>query len=104
MDGNDALSDPTFGSILRYRIQLISTVWAVREIRVPIQTPYILPRVSSSGIGAWKQVASYTDAAETNCAYSSGYIYCVGGFDGSSSGETPEVNYASLSSLASSSP
>ena len=64
---------------------------------------YFAP-VSSSGVGAWKQVASYTDAAETDCAYSSGYIYCVGGFDGSSSGETPEVNFASLSSLAASSP
>jgi len=60
--------------------------------------------VSSSGVGAWKQVANYLDAAETNCVFSSGYIYCIGGFDGSSSSETPEVNYASLSSLANSSP
>jgi hypothetical protein len=60
--------------------------------------------VSLSGVGAWKQVASYSDAAETNCVFSSGYLYCIGGFDGSSSSETPEVNYASLSSLASSSP
>jgi hypothetical protein len=55
--------------------------------------------VSSSGVGAWKQATGYSDSTSTICAYSSGYLYCAGGFDGSSSAETPEVNYASLSSL-----
>ena len=58
--------------------------------------------VSSSGVGAWTQSADYPDSTATICAFSSGYLYCVGGFDGSSSGFTPEVNYASLSSIASS--
>jgi hypothetical protein len=57
--------------------------------------------VSSGGVGTWKQAANYPISVETTCAVSSGNLYCVGGFDGSSAGENNAVDYASLVSLAS---
>lgn len=56
--------------------------------------------VSSSGIGTWKAATNYPQAVETTCTLSSNYIYCVGGFNGSSAGETDSTYYASLSSLS----
>ena len=41
----------------------------------------------------------YPIEVQTACAISSGQIYCVGGFDASSSGEDNSVYYASLASL-----
>jgi hypothetical protein len=57
--------------------------------------------VSSSGIGTWKQSPNYPDKIWTDCAISSGYLYCVGGFDSSSTYYSFIVNYASLGSLTS---
>jgi len=57
-------------------------------------------QASSGGIGAWKQSPSYPNSVGTTCAISSNYLYCVGGFDGSSVGENNVVNFASLTSLA----
>jgi len=54
--------------------------------------------VSSSGIGTWKSSASYPLGTETECATSSNYIYCVGGFIGS--GESEYTYYAGLSALS----
>ncbi len=56
--------------------------------------------VSSSGIGSWKASSSYPVSAETTCVASSSDLYCVGGFDGSSAGESASTYYASLSSLS----
>jgi len=56
--------------------------------------------ISSAGIGAWKQSPSYPNSVGTDCAISSGYMYCVGGFDASTINENNVVNYASLVSLA----
>jgi hypothetical protein len=53
--------------------------------------------ISSGGIGAWKQAPNYPNSVGTDCAISSGYLYCVGGFNSSS--ESNIVNYASLTSL-----
>jgi hypothetical protein len=55
--------------------------------------------VSSSGIGAWSQGKAYPDGVGTDCAATSGAIYCVGGFDQSSQGENDAVWYADLSSF-----
>jgi len=56
--------------------------------------------ISSGGIGTWKQSPNYPDSTLTNCAITTGYLYCVGGLDSSSVSETYIVNYASLSALA----
>jgi len=56
--------------------------------------------ISSGGIGTWKQSPNYPDSALTDCAITTGYLYCVGGLDSSSVSETYIVNYASLSALA----
>jgi len=55
--------------------------------------------ISSGGVGTWKQAANYPISVQTTCAVSSNNVYCVGGFDGSSSGEDNSVDYASLTSL-----
>jgi hypothetical protein len=57
--------------------------------------------ISSGGIGAWKQAANYPISVGTTCAALSGGIYCIGGFDGSSTGENSVVEFASLSALMS---
>lgn len=56
--------------------------------------------VSSSGIGLWKEGKSYPDGVGTSCFVTTSDIYCVGGFDQSSQGETNAVWYADLSSIA----
>jgi hypothetical protein len=59
--------------------------------------------ISSSGIGTWtrtKSSGNFPDSAITNCVLTSGNIYCIGGADGSTSGETPNVYYVSPSSLS----
>lgn len=56
--------------------------------------------VSSGGIGTWKRVANFPISVWTECTISSGYMYCVGGFDGSSVGADNVVHYASLASLS----
>jgi len=60
---------------------------------------YFAP-TSSGGIGTWKQATDYPNSLTTTCAISSGSIYCIGGFDASSAGESGDVYYASLSSLS----
>jgi len=55
--------------------------------------------VSSGGIGAWTQAANYPDSASTNCVILSGNMYCMGGLDGSSNGETGVSYYIPLSIL-----
>lgn len=57
--------------------------------------------VSASGIGTWKQAGNYPASVGTTCVISSGYMYCIGGFDGSSVGENNAVYYAPLASLSS---
>jgi hypothetical protein len=56
--------------------------------------------ISGAGIGAWKQAGVYPLSVGTTCVVSSGYMYCVGGFD-NSGGESSRVYYASLSALQS---
>ncbi len=56
--------------------------------------------VSDGGIGTWKQAANFPLSVGTTCLISSGYMYCIGGFDGSSVGENNAVHYASLASLS----
>lgn len=56
--------------------------------------------VSSGGIGTWKQASDYPLSVETTCVISTGNMYCIGGFDGSSVGENNAVHYASLASLS----
>ena len=63
-------------------------------------TVYYAP-ISIGSIGPWKSTSGYPDSLSTDCAAVSGYVYCVGGYDGSSVGETPLVEYASLSALTS---
>ncbi len=55
--------------------------------------------VSSGGIGAWTKAANYPDGAATNCVILSNSMYCIGGLDGSSNGETGAAYYISLSTL-----
>jgi len=57
--------------------------------------------ISSVGIGTWKQSTSYPISVGTTCVALSGNIYCVGGFDGSSTMEDNVVEFASLASLMS---
>jgi hypothetical protein len=54
--------------------------------------------LSSTGVGAWTQTTSYPiQASGQACGFSSGYIYCVGGQEGSNS-YTNAVYYAAVSS------
>ena len=62
-------------------------------------TVYYAP-ISSSGIGTWKQAPNYPVSVGTVCVTLSANIYCVGGFEGSSSANN-FVEYASLASLTS---
>ena len=55
--------------------------------------------VSSSGIGAWKSGATYTDSAVTDCVVIAGTMYCIGGFISNPPMVTGDVNYASLSGI-----
>lgn len=55
--------------------------------------------VSPGGIGTWKQGSNYPLSVGTTCVISSGYLYCVGGFDGSSAGENSATYYIPLTSL-----
>jgi hypothetical protein len=57
--------------------------------------------VSQTGVGAWSKAQNFPQSAWTDCVTSSGELYCIGGFDGSSLGENNIVNYASLTSLSS---
>ena len=56
-------------------------------------------KASSTGVGTWGEAPDYPRDTGTNCAVTSGYIYCVGGFDDSAQGENDIVNYAPLGSL-----
>jgi hypothetical protein len=56
-------------------------------------------QISSSGIGTWKSASNYPDEVLTNCVITSGSLYCIGGFDGSSAGETAATYYVPLSTL-----
>ena len=56
--------------------------------------------ISSGGIGPWKQAANFPRTAGTECVSANGAMYCMGGFDESSTGEDSVVNYASLGSLS----
>jgi hypothetical protein len=55
--------------------------------------------VSSGGIGAWKQSGPYPASVGTTCVISSGYMYCVGGFENSQN--TASTYYIFLSTLTS---
>ncbi len=56
--------------------------------------------VSNGGIGTWKQAANFPLSVGTTCVISSGNMYCVGGFDGSSVGENGATYYVPLDSLS----
>ncbi len=52
---------------------------------------------SSSGVGAWQATNSYpTEIKAENCATSSNYLYCIGGYNGI--GYTNTIYYAPVSS------
>jgi len=55
--------------------------------------------VSSGGIGGWTKATNYPDSASTNCVILSGNMYCMGGLDGSSNGETGVSYYIPLGTL-----
>lgn len=55
--------------------------------------------ITTGGIGSWKQAKSYPVSVGTTCTALSGDIYCIGGFDGSSTGENNYVEYAQLATL-----
>jgi len=57
--------------------------------------------VSSSGIGGWTKAANYPDSVWTTCTISAGNMYCVGGADSSSNGETGVTYYIALATLIS---
>ena len=55
--------------------------------------------ISSSGIGSWKSTTSYPYSVDAQaCVVSTGYVYCVGGYDGSDGGSVSNSYYAQLSS------
>ena len=59
--------------------------------------------ISSSGVGTWTHVSSYPASVATVCFVAGSNLYCVGGFDSSSTGvDTNSVYYAPLSSLVAS--
>ena len=63
----------------------------------PLSTDYYAS-LSSAGVGAWTQTTAYpVQASSQACVTSSGYLYCVGGEEGSSS-FTNGVFYAPVSS------
>jgi len=57
-------------------------------------------QVSPGGISSWKSGPDYPNSLSTDCFVSSGNVYCVGGFDGSSLQENNAVKYAALTSLS----
>jgi hypothetical protein len=63
---------------------------------------YFAP-VSSSGVGAWTSTTSYPTKIEyQSCATDSGYIYCVGGFTGSTPLNTTSTSSAYFAPVSSS--
>ncbi len=56
-------------------------------------------QASAGGLGSWKEGPAFPNTVGTSCVATSGYVYCVGGFDESSVGVNDVVNYASLASL-----
>jgi hypothetical protein len=57
-------------------------------------------QVSPGGISSWKSGPDYPTSVSTDCVTVSGNVYCVGGFDGSSTQENNAVKYAALTSLS----
>jgi len=55
---------------------------------------------SSSALGAWQAVSSYPDAVQTDCVASTGFLYCVGGFESSANGPTGDCYFALLNGTA----
>jgi len=55
--------------------------------------------VSSSGVGSWKTGKSYPDTIVTSCVVNGETMYCIAGYDLSSSGYSSSVYYASLSAI-----
>lgn len=56
--------------------------------------------VSSGGIGSWKHAGNYPDSVGSTCVITSGYMYCIGGLDGSDAGATDAAYYVPLTSLS----
>jgi hypothetical protein len=57
-------------------------------------------QVANGGLGAWKAGPDFPNTVGTSCAATSSNMYCMGGFDQSSAGLNPVVNFALLSSFA----
>ncbi len=55
--------------------------------------------ISSEGLGTWTSGPDFPSSVATTCITSSGYLYCIGGFDASYLGVEGAVRYASLASL-----
>ena len=55
--------------------------------------------VSPKGIGNWTQGPDFPQLVATTCASYGGYLYCIGGYNGSTLGFSAEVNYATLASI-----
>ncbi len=58
--------------------------------------------LTASGIGDWVQGASYPQGTWTDCLIVSSDMYCVGGLNSSSNGESGAVYYISLGSIVTS--
>src|SRR5690348_7237687 len=65
-----------------------------------VATSYSAPIYSTGGIGGWTATTSYpyanAEAPYNGCSTSGGYIYCMGGYDGSSFHQ--QTYYATISS------
>jgi hypothetical protein len=57
---------------------------------------YALPSANAASVGPWSSTIDYSSVDRGSCVVSAGYIYCVGGYDGSTWMDA--VYYAQLSS------
>jgi hypothetical protein len=55
--------------------------------------------VSPQGVGSWTEGPDYPQLVATTCTTYGGYLYCVGGYNGSEFGVGDVVNYATLASI-----
>src|SRR5437879_11008489 len=43
---------------------------------------YFAPLKSNGGVGSWSSTTNYPTSSEESCVASSGFVYCIGGYNG----------------------
>ena len=59
---------------------------------------YFAPLKSNGGVGSWSSTTNYPTSSEESCVASSGFVYCIGGYNGVGFDSSNAVYFAALSS------